>query len=209
VSLNIVSVGPRGAAPEPVGSPPPAGDPGQPVFYYDLGSPECYLVAEESMGALPVVPEWEPVVGAQLLGEVPPPDREMLERRAAELGMQVMRWPPTMPPDSLAAVRAATYAKQIGRIVAFSLAAFRQAFAGGRDLGDENTVLIAAAACEMHPTALLKAMRLRSVAQGVDAAHHRAAAAGVQALPAIEVGGQVFSGLDAVARAADALRTAV
>ena len=46
---------------------------------------------------------------------------------------------------------AATYAKQFGRAVAFSLAAFRQAFAGGRDLGDEITVLIAAAACEMHP----------------------------------------------------------
>ena len=46
---------------------------------------------------------------------------------------------------------AATYAKHIGRAVAFSLAAFRQAFAGGRDLGDEGTVLIAAAACEMHP----------------------------------------------------------
>ena len=29
----------------------------------------------------------------------------------------------------------ATYAKQIGRAVAFSLAAFRQAYAAGRDLG--------------------------------------------------------------------------
>ena len=45
----------------------------------------------------------------------------------------------------------ATYAKQIGRAVAFSLAAFRQAFAGGRDLGERDNVLIAAAACEMHP----------------------------------------------------------
>ena len=58
---------------------------------------------------------------------------------------------------------AATYAKHIGRAVAFSLAAFRQAFAGGRDLGDEGTVLIAAAACEMHPTAVLKGIGLRSV----------------------------------------------
>ncbi len=51
---------------------------------------------------------------------------------------------------------AATYAKRIGRAVAFSLAAFRQAFAGGRDLADQDTILIAGAACEMHPTALLK-----------------------------------------------------
>ncbi len=40
--------------------------------------------------------------------------------------------------------------------MAFSLAAFRQAFAGGRDLEQEGTVLIAAAACEMHPAAVLK-----------------------------------------------------
>ena len=63
---------------------------------------------------------------------------------------------------------AATYAKRIGRAVAFSLAAFRQAFAGGRDLGDEDTVLIAGAACEMHPTALLKGIEL---ARHEDRAH--------------------------------------
>ena len=51
---------------------------------------------------------------------------------------------------------AATYAKWIGRGVAFSLAAFRQAFAAGRDLSERDNVLIAAAACEMHPTAVVK-----------------------------------------------------
>ena len=62
---------------------------------------------------------------------------------------------------------AATYAKHIGRAVAFSLARFRQEFAGGRDLGDDSTVLIAAAACEMHPTAVLKGIGLRSVTDGL------------------------------------------
>ncbi len=66
--------------------------------------------------------------------------------------LQPLRWPERWPPDTRTAMLAATYAKQIGRAVAFSLAAFRQAFAGGRDLGDTDTVLIAAAACEMHPT---------------------------------------------------------
>ncbi len=69
---------------------------------------------------------------------------------------------------------AATYAKRIGRAVAFSLAAFRQAFAGGRDLGDTDTVLIAAAACEMHPAAVLKALELRSVAERSERANERA-----------------------------------
>ena len=66
----------------------------------------------------------------------------------------------------------ATYAKQIGRAVAFSLAAFRQAFAGGRAL-DEDTVVIAAAACEMHPRAVLQALGRRSVAAALDAATAR------------------------------------
>ena len=48
-------------------------------------------------------------------------------------------------------MRAATFAQQGGRAVAFSLAAFRQAFAGGRDLSVTDNVLIAAAACELHP----------------------------------------------------------
>jgi predicted DsbA family dithiol-disulfide isomerase len=80
---------------------------------------------------------------------------------------------------------AATYAKRIGRTVAFSLAAFRQAFAGGRDLGDTDTLLIAGAACEMHPAALLKALDTRSVAHALEEANARAVAAGVESVPAV------------------------
>jgi 2-hydroxychromene-2-carboxylate isomerase len=168
--------------------------PEQPVFYYDLGDPECYLVGERVMSEMPVVPEWEPVLGRALgltAGAGEPPT---LRERAAEQGLQPVRWPAVWPPDTGLAMLAATYAKHIGRAVAFSLAAFRQAFAGGRDLADEGTVLIAAAACEMHPTALLKGIGLRSVTSGLTTAGQRAGAAGVDALPAIAVGTEVFTG---------------
>jgi 2-hydroxychromene-2-carboxylate isomerase len=69
--------------------------------------------------------------------------------------------------------------------VAFSLAAFRQAFAGGRDLGEEDTVLIAGAACEMHPSALIKGMGLRTTIQALAAATERARRDGVTALPTV------------------------
>jgi 2-hydroxychromene-2-carboxylate isomerase len=153
------------------------------VFYYDLGSPECYLMAERiSGGELTRVPEWEPVH----LGNLDPePDRELIERLASEQGLQALRWPARWPPDTRLAMLAATYAKQIGRTVAFSLAAFRQAFAGGRDLGDPETVLIAGAACEMHPAALLKALEMRSVANALERANARARAAGIESLPAL------------------------
>ena len=55
----------------------------------------------------------------------------------------------------------ATYAKQTGRVVAYSMAAFRQAFAAGRDLGERDWVLVAAAAAEMHPAAVIKSAELR------------------------------------------------
>jgi 2-hydroxychromene-2-carboxylate isomerase len=177
----------------------------QPIFYYDLGDPACYLVAERTIGELPVVPEWEPVLGAQLGCAPPRPDPDVLSEIVTVQGLQPLRLPSRWPPDSELAMLAATYAKAVGRAVAFSLAAFRQAFAGGRDLGDQGTVLIAAAACEMHPTAVLKGVALRSVRLSLQTAGERAAAAGVTELPAIEVGGELFSGEDCLERAAQQL----
>jgi hypothetical protein len=177
----------------------------QPVFYYDLGDPGCYVTAERIMGILPTTPEWEPVHGPGLGWSPPPPDADALAQVIAGHGLQPLRLPSSWPPDSELAMRVATYAKGGGRAVAFSLAAFRQVFAGGRDLGDEGTVLIAAAACEMHPTAVLKGVGLRSVSAALGRAGERARQAGVSALPAIQIGSQVFCGEDALERATEAL----
>jgi 2-hydroxychromene-2-carboxylate isomerase len=153
------------------------------VFYYDLGSPECYLMAERiAAGELPASTEWEPI---HLGGTHPEPDRPAIERLASDQGLLEFRWPDRWPMETHRAMLAATYAKRIGRVVAFSLAAFRQAFAGGRDLGDMNTLLIVCAACEIHPTALLKALETRSLTEALDQATARAVAAGVDALPAV------------------------
>jgi 2-hydroxychromene-2-carboxylate isomerase len=173
----------------------------QPVFYYDLGDPDCYLVAEQVLSALPVVPEWEPVLATELRGADPDPDRVRIVQQAEELGLQPLRWPAVWPPDTTTAMLAATYAKWVGRAVAFSLAAFRQAFAGGRDLGDEGTVLIAAAACEMHPTAVLKGIGRKSVTAALDQAVVRARAAGALTVPALQVGSEVYQGPDCLERA--------
>jgi 2-hydroxychromene-2-carboxylate isomerase len=100
---------------------------------------------------------------------------------------------------------AATYAKKVGRGVAFSLAAFRQEFAGGRDIGDGDTVLIAGAACEMHPVALTRGIELRSTSQALRAAGERAVRAGVRGLPAIQVADRVYNGADALAQATTAI----
>jgi 2-hydroxychromene-2-carboxylate isomerase len=168
----------------------------QPVFFYDLGNPDCYLVAERIMAELEVAPEWEPVLGRELGATPEHLDRGRIEMLANQFGLQPLRWPSRWPPETTTAMLAATYAKRIGRTVAFSLAAFRQAFAGGRDLGEEGTVLIAAAACEMHPNAVLTGINLRSVATALRVASVRARDAGARSLPAIRTGDELFEGPD-------------
>jgi 2-hydroxychromene-2-carboxylate isomerase len=96
----------------------------------------------------------------------------------------------------LFAMRAATFAKQTGRTVSFALAAFRQAFAAGRDLSDPDNVLIAAAACELHPRAVVKAAESDTVKSALREATDLAADRGVFGVPSLLVGGEVFWGDD-------------
>jgi 2-hydroxychromene-2-carboxylate isomerase len=113
-------------------------------------------------------------------------------------------WPDPWPGNTLFAMRAATFAKQTGRTVAFALAAFRQAFAAGSDLSRPDNVLIAAAACELHPRALLKAVETEAVKRGLREATDEAAALGVIGVPSLVVGGEVFWGDDRVEEAVEA-----
>ena len=171
----------------------------QPRFYYDLASPESYLVAARALHALGEVPEWIPV----MLGEPAyrcehelDAYREDVARRAHALGLMPIRWP-----DGIAdewAMLAATYAKGIGRGVAFSLAALRQAFAAGRDLSERSNVLIAAAACEMHPAAVIKGAALASTARALQETIERAREDGGDAGPALWTADGVLAGERAV-----------
>ena len=188
-----------------------------PAFYFDLGSPECWLVAERILHTLPVACEWRPVRadalrggGGGMGGWRCETDRDVeLDRiaaTAAARGLLPVRWPAEMPFDSDLAQRAATYAKSVGRAVAFAQAAFRQAYAGGRDLSVPDNVVIAASACEMHPAALLKSVERRSVREALDATTAEAAARGVVSVPAVWApAGTVFHGDGELERAAEAL----
>jgi 2-hydroxychromene-2-carboxylate isomerase len=193
----------------------PVAAPG-PAFYFDLRSPEAYLAAERVIQTLPVAAEWIPISSERLPaadsleGFRCQADRDAffdrIERAATRRCLQPLRWPQPFPFDSTFAMCAATYARQIGRTVPFALAAFRQAFAGGHDLSVPDHVLIAAAACEMHPTAVLKGAGLRSIATRLNEATALAAQRGVRDVPAVwQPGGEVFHGDDALDEAAQAL----
>ncbi len=187
----------------------------RPVFYYDLGSPYAYLAAERVNQVLPVVPIWQPIllggIWAQAGGgswsqtEQRGKGMAEVERRACDYGLQPIRWPDPWPTSTLIAMRAATYCQQIGRGVAFSLAAFRQAFAGARDLSVADNVFIAAAACELHPNAVLKGIESRATKDRLKAATAEAYERGVRGVPTVAVGGELFWGDDRLEDAAVAL----
>jgi 2-hydroxychromene-2-carboxylate isomerase len=127
-----------------------------------------------------------------------------IERRASAYGLPPIAWPEPWPGNMLFAMRAATFAKQTGRTVSFALAAFRQAFAAGRDLTDPDNVLIAAAACELHPNALLKATETKGVKEALREATEGAAELGVFGVPSLAVGREVFWGDDKLEDAVEA-----
>jgi 2-hydroxychromene-2-carboxylate isomerase len=187
------------------------------TFYFDLASPLAYLAAERILHTFPAPAEWRPVHAARLPGSAMPTFRcaeegevfrADFERRALELGLQPVRWPSELPFDSAMAMRVATYARSIGRTVPFAQAAFRQAYAGGRSLAEPDSVLIAAAACEMHPTAVLRAAELRSVAAELERETDVALHAGVRCVPALLVGDRLFDGEDLLERAGESMRRA-
>jgi 2-hydroxychromene-2-carboxylate isomerase len=185
------------------------------VFYYDLGSPYAYLAAERLTQVLPEIPVWQPILLGGLWKETGgrswavTDGREAgvaeIERRAADYGLMPIRWPEGWPNNTLNAMRVAVWAQQIGRTVAFSLAAFRQAFAGGKDLSDMDYVLMAAAACELHPNAVLKAIETQSVKDRLREVTQEAYERGVRGVPTVAVGDELFWGDDRLEDAAAAL----
>ena len=190
------------------------------TFYYDFNSPYSWLAAERINQVLPVVPEWQPISYSHVIRHtgVPPwsvkEGREVrmreIERRAAERGLPRISWIEGWPLQtiSLPALRTAIFAQQAGRAVAYSLAAFRQMFAGGKNLAEVDNVLIAAAACELHPRAVLKGIEMQSVKEALTRATNEAIERGVTGVPTVAIGDRLFWGDDRLEDAAAALAAA-
>jgi 2-hydroxychromene-2-carboxylate isomerase len=192
------------------------------TFYYDFNSPYSYLAAERISGVFAEAgaeqPEWQPISFGhvvQAIGRTPwsmqpdgpnPADLDEIQRRAAQRGLPEVIYPKGWPVEnySLNPTRAAIYAKESGRVVSFSLAAFRQVFAAGRDMSDVENVLLAAAACELHPKAVLKGIETKSVKERLKRATEEAIELGVAGIPTIALGGELFWGDDRLIEAAKA-----
>jgi 2-hydroxychromene-2-carboxylate isomerase len=190
------------------------------TFYYDFSSPYSYLAAERISGVFAEAgaeqPEWIPISFGHILkttGRRPwsfeedrTKDFEEIQRRADERGLPKVVYPEGWPIEnySLTPIRAATYAKESGRVVSFTLAAFRQHFAAGRPLNDPDNVLLAAAACELHPKAVLKGIETQSIKDKLKRATADAVERGVEGIPTVAVGKELFWGDDSLEAAAAA-----
>jgi 2-hydroxychromene-2-carboxylate isomerase len=197
------------------------------TFYFDLGSPYAYLAAEriaaEGIAGENVLPKGEPVAWQPLslgalfklagrsswsLGD---PERRRegiaeVERRAALYGLAPVRWPEPWPSNYLFAMRACTYAFQVGQGIEFSLRAFRAAFEQGHDLGVPERVLAVAGEVGLDPRAVADATQDPQVKLALRAATEVAHGIGVFGVPTVAVGDELFWGDDRLEDAAGPLR---
>lgn len=190
----------------------------QATFYFDLGSPFAYLTAERISELPPEPVLWQPVsLGAlfKLTGRsswaLDGPDRRQagvaeVERRARRYGLPAVHWPDPWPTDYLFAMRAATYAFQVGRGHEFTMQAFRHAFQYGHDLGVREHVLRAASDIGMDARAVTEAASDPEIKLALRTATDAAHALGVFGVPTISVERELFWGDDRLEDAVALLR---
>ena len=188
-----------------------------PVFYYDLSSPYAYLAARRVDDLLPGV-VWRPIAFGFLLrhhGRVPwslspgrERDMEEIAARAAARGLPPVVYPPGWPKESysLDPLRACVHAEREGALKEFTLAAYEQAFAHERALADHEVLADAARAAGLDPDPVLAALDDREVRDRLKAYTDEAIERGVEGIPTVAVGGELFWGDD---RLEDAARAAV
>ncbi len=187
------------------------------IFYFDLGSPYAYLAAERIDDVLPEPAIWQPIslgglfkANGRSSWALGGDDSRQggiaeVERRAREYGLGTVRWPEPWPTNYLYAMRAATYAFQVGHGREFTIEAFRHAFAHGQDLAIEENVLQAAERAGLDPEAVDEATCDREIKLALRTATDAAHARGVFGVPTVAVGEEILWGDDRLPDAAAAL----
>lgn len=173
------------------------GEPSRPQLFVDLADPFSYLAAERVERRLPDV-QWR--LACQRALQRAEADDALFgaaERRATELRLP-LQWPDAFPSPVPAAMRAASYAIEVGRGGEFVVAAGRLAFCGGFDLDDPEVLMEAAAAAGIGLDDCLEAAGDVSRDGPIEAAGRRLLALGADRLPALRLGGTLVSGEDRI-----------
>jgi 2-hydroxychromene-2-carboxylate isomerase len=182
---------------------------GQVAFFFDLVCPFSYLAAERIERVLGHV-DWIPTVALNLHDGAhwsqSAAARQEAERQAAAFRLPLV-WPEHPPAEAPSAMRAASFAVEVGAGAQFALAASRLAFCGGFDLEDPEILAEAAAAAGIPLAECLEAAGDVSRDGALHATGRGLRSRGVRRLPAIRVERTWFDGEGAIAAATAALRT--
>lgn len=184
------------------------------TFYFDVGSPYAYLAAERIDRVLPEPACWQPVLLGGLfkltgrsswaLGDYRRRQAGMagIERRARDYGLPPILWPDPWPTDYLTAMRAVTWAFQLGFGRELARRLFRDAFQRGRELSIEAHVLAAVSEVGLDRPGAQEAIRDPVIKSRLREATESAHALGVFGVPTVEVAGELFWGDDRLEGAA-------
>ena len=186
------------------------------TFSYDVASPYAWLAAERVDALFRGTPvHWEPI----LLGAVfKAMDRTSwgfaedtraegiaeVERRARERGLPDPKWGEDWPGNSLPAMRAATWATQLGPQQGrhFAKAAFALHFVEGVGTHHPDFVHHAAERAELDAEAAVAATQDPTIKAALRTTTDQAIAAGVVGVPCVRKDGEVLFGDDQLEDAA-------
>jgi 2-hydroxychromene-2-carboxylate isomerase len=129
-----------------------------------------------------------------------------VELRAQRYGLPALRWPDPWPTNYLFAMRAATYAFQVGRGHEFTMQAFRNAFQRSHDLAVQENVLQAAADAGLDTQAVNEATSDPEIKLALRTATNDAHELGVFGVPTIAVANELYWGDDRLEEAAALLQ---
>ena len=182
------------------------------ILYFDLASPYAYLAVARAAHVLPARPELEPVLlGAifQWRGSGSWADTASrtthvneIEARARRYGLPALTWPRAWPANSLAAMRAATWAKGHGRVDEFAQAVFRAEFVRGQDIADVAVLSECAVEAGLEAGQLADAIAQPALKDELRKATTAAWEAGVRGVPTLIEGMTVYYGDDQLELAA-------
>jgi 2-hydroxychromene-2-carboxylate isomerase len=178
------------------------------VFYFDFNSPYAYLAAERIDELIPDA-EWRPIAFPILLNQLgrldsvletldPAPAAQEVSRRAADRGLPPFAPPAAWPVESwsLAPLRAALVAGELGRMREFSKAAFRKSFVESRSLAEVENIATAARDAGLDAEEVIEGIQRPEIKERLKGHTEEALARGVTGIPTVAIGDQLFWGDD-------------
>lgn len=186
------------------------------TFFYDLGSPYAYLAADrvDELFDVSIDVDWVPVLlggifrqtGRSSWAQTPARDDGIQEiaQRATTYGMPTFTYPDPWPNDGLKVMRVAAWAHSAGAGRRFARAAFEVQFGDGLALSEPENIELAAHRAGLDPAFALASADDQLVKDTLRENTQAALDVGVQGVPTVLVGEELFWGDDQLQAAASA-----